>query len=304
MLSDAAAWTLDATGLGALLRRLPAWRGLLVLNYHRIAERREGVLDPGLWSATPAQLDEQLTFLTRHFDVVGPEGLLRGRGGGPRVMLTFDDGYRDNHDLALPLLRRHGVPAVFFICSGFIDEPRLPWWDELALLREDAGDAGAGAGAIDEARTGAGLDELAQRLGRRRPACPDDLWMTWDMVRALRDAGMTIGGHTHGHPRLAALDGAGQQRDIAAGLARLREELALERVDLFAYPYGQREDFDAATVAALRREGVTHAFSYYGGHNPGGVGDPYDIRRASVSILLPGARVRAAATLPRLFARW
>ncbi len=54
----------------------------------------------------------------------------RGRYG----MITFDDGYRDNHATALPILKREGVTATFFVATGFIDAPRLPWWDEIAWM--------------------------------------------------------------------------------------------------------------------------------------------------------------------------
>ncbi len=334
-LRDRAATALEATGLGALVRRVGAWRGLLVLNYHQVANDAAGLIDPSLWSATQDQLDEHLRFLKRHFDVVGPEAVAAGPPRRAQVMLTFDDGYRDNHDLALPVLREHGVTAAFFVTTGVIDEPRLPWWGELQAMLEATeadtlrldgwpqppGAAAPGALALDGSRVvlerlratyeavaprdqEAFLDDLAAALAvpraRERAA---SLWMTWEMVRALRDAGMAIGGHTVGHPRLADLEAADQAGEVNGGLERLEVQLG-RRPELFSYPYGGRDAFDARTVAVLREAGVRFAFSYYGGYNTDACWDPYDLRRVSATATATAARRRATATLPRLFARW
>src|SRR5260370_25911272 len=94
------AWVLERSGVGRLMRRLPVWQGVVVLNYHRIGDGSSSPLDRNLWSATPEELDEQVRFLVREFDLIGPPDfspeLLRRRGR--RVMLTFDDGYPDNYD--------------------------------------------------------------------------------------------------------------------------------------------------------------------------------------------------------------
>ena len=377
-LRDRAASALEVSGLGGLIRRVGAWHGLLVLNYHQMANRAEDLIDPSLWSATQDQLDEQLRFLRRHVDVVGPEALETGPGRRAQVMLTFDDGYRDNHDLALPVLRTHDVPAVFFITSGFLDEPRLPWWGELHAMLAETGQAtlrlerwltpasdaalasanaaglasidGAGLAAVDGgglasidgadfgAPIGVGragtdavaldgsravlerlratyenvpphdqeafLDDLAAALEVERPRDRGErVWMSWDMVRALRDAGMTIGGHTAHHPRLADLASDDQAREVTEGLRRLEDELG-ERATLFSYPYGGRDAFDARTVAVLRDAQIRFAFSYYGGYNTTGSWDPYDLRRVSATATATAARRHAMVTLPRQFARW
>ena len=331
-LRDRAATALEASGLGALVRRVGAWRGLLVLNYHQVANAERDLIDPSLWSATEEQLDEQLRFLTRHLEVVGPEVLDSGPPARAQVMLTFDDGYRDNHDLALPVLRDHDVPAVFFVTSGFLDEPTLPWWGELhwmltasertslTLERWPAGPDGgtvildgsratlerlrAGYESVAPSDQQAFMDEVAAALGVDRPRDRGDaVWMTWDMVRALRDAGMTIGGHTATHPRLADLPADEQAREVDAGLRRLQDELD-ERPTLFSYPYGGRDAFDQRTVAALRDADIRFAFSYYGGYNRNNSWDPYDLKRVSATATATPARRRAMVTLPRQFARW
>lgn len=329
--SARAARALDRRPLGSLARRLPLWHGLLVLNYHHVARRAEDVHDAALWSATPEALDEQLGFLAREFDVVGPaEARERPPRRGRRVLLTFDDGYRDNHELAFPLLRRHGLSAVFFLATGYLDDPRLPWWDEIAdivahataaSLPPDgwiASELALGPAARDATvaelvgvykrlapeRTEPFLDWLGESSGSgRRAGSARELWMTWEMAREMRDAGMGIGGHTVNHPVLARLDAGAQRAEIAGCRARLEQELG-EPMRLFSYPVGLRDSFDERTRAALREEGAEVAFSFYGGFNRAAEWDPLDVRRVSVSAFVDPAEFRAIATMPRLFGRW
>jgi peptidoglycan/xylan/chitin deacetylase (PgdA/CDA1 family) len=306
---DRLASALDAGRvLGPLARR--GGRGLLVLNYHRIGAPASSPLDRDLFSATPDGLEEQLAWLARNTEVVDPaelEQALRSRGSR-RVLLTFDDGYRDNHEHALPALRRHGLRAAFFIATGFVDEPRLPWWDAIA----------AGVRA-----RGGGEEDVAAALGRYKAAGPEraaevlaeaglpgdgddaarDLWMTWDMVRGLRAHGMTLGGHTVNHPVLARLPPEEQEAEIAGCLERIAAETG-ERPVHFSYPVGLRDSFDATTRAVLAREGVRWAYSYFGGVADPRAADLLAIPRTSVHHAMSRERFRALTALPRVYARW
>ena len=330
--AEALAVAIDRTGLGAVLARIPAWHGVLVLTYHRIGSAAGIHHDPGLWSATQEQLDTQLRFLARNVEVVSgdelPDAFARRRGR--RVALTFDDGYRDNYELAYPVLRSHGLPATFFLATGFLDRPRVAWWDEISWIvrsspREainadgwlaaplrfggDERDAAARTlleryWRLPEAQTGPYLDWLAREAGTGRadPAAAASTWMTWEMVREMRAGGMAFGGHTVNHPLLARCTAEVQAREIGGSLARLREQLG-EPASLFAYPVGGRDMFDDTTRACLRDAGITHAFSFYGGHwRPGGP-DPLDIPRASIGPTITPSRFRALLALPQVFSR-
>jgi peptidoglycan/xylan/chitin deacetylase (PgdA/CDA1 family) len=313
------------------LMTLPLWRGALVLAYHRVLEDASDTpFDPGVVSATPGALDAQLQLITRHFEVVSPGALEADGTAGRRVVLTFDDGYRDNYELAFPVLRRHGVPATFFLATGFIDRPKVPWWDELAWMvrtsPRDVLQAGAWLrgplvlegdrrAAIDEltrtfkalpaARTEEFLDFCGEAAGTGRSDAGGgaDLWMTWQMAAELRDAGMVIGGHTARHPVLGRADEATQRREIEECRRRLQEELGVS-MRYFAYPVGLPGSFDATTRRLLGHAGVTLAFSLHGGYVRRRPLDPYDVPRASVGIGSGPGAFRAALALPSLFARW
>ncbi len=327
----AAGW-LDRTGFGDALRRMPLWHGVLVLNYHRVLPDARDLLDPGVWAATPESFDAHLRFLVSDADLIAPEDLdsaLDARRGR-RVLITFDDGYRDNVEHALPVLRAHGARAAFFLATGCLDRPRLAWWDEAAwMLARAEGERlppGPWGAALDlrpeplrrplgtvlaayKARAGAFgeafLDALgsATGAGRAPEGAAAGLWMGWDDARALRDAGMTVGGHTVSHPVLATLSERRQAEEISGCAERLEAELGTP-MRWFSYPVGQRDSFDRVTQGLLRDAGVMRAFSYYGGVARGPALDPYDVPRVSVVPDTDPAALRAMLALPGIFGRW
>jgi len=303
---------IERSGVGAVLSRVPAWRGVLVLCYHRIGRPGPGVNDPRLWSATQEEFDGQLQFLARHVQVVSGDELATAleEPRGRHVALTFDDGYRDNYELAYPVLRANGLPAVFFVATGFIDRPHVAWWDEIAWMVRETDQEAATEALLDAyqqlptERADAFLDRLAAQTGsgRANPIAASSTWMTWDMVREMQRGGMTFGAHTVDHPVLARCPPERQQQEIDDSVARLCHELG-EPPKLFSYPVGGRAAFDDRTREALRDAGITHAFSFYGGHVSRGGFDPLDLPRAYVSPTISAARFRARVTLPRVFCR-
>lgn len=203
------------------------------------------------------------------------------------AVITFDDGYADNHTQALPILQRHGLTATFFVATGFLDGGRM--WNDTVIEAIRRGPAGpldlhgtpaAAAGAVvlgDAASRRQAVDRLlgatkylepgerarcvqvvADRCGA---ALPDDLMMTSAQVRDLAARGMTVGAHTTHHPILARLDGQAMRAEIADGRAAL-ERITGAPVDLFAYPNGKPgEDYDDRAVSVVRELGFRAAVS-------------------------------------------
>jgi peptidoglycan/xylan/chitin deacetylase (PgdA/CDA1 family) len=309
---------LDVAWARPLLRRLPTWRGVLVLNYHRIGDWTTSPFDHALWSATAEGFDAQLALLAREADVVGPADVaaLAHGGRGRHVLITFDDGYRDNYEVALPLLRAHGLTATFFLATGFLDRPHVAWWDEIAWMTRSAtrqlpgGAEAAGKRFTHEykhmvsERKAAFLDEIAEQTGAGRSdaAAAAGMWMSWDEARAMRDAGMSIGGHTVTHPVLGSLDEAAQRMEVVGCRERIAAELG-EPMRWFSYPVGFPGSFDATTRRLLDEQGVELAFSFYGGWLPSGALDPLDVPRVNVGPALTPARLHAMLRLPQLYAR-
>jgi peptidoglycan/xylan/chitin deacetylase (PgdA/CDA1 family) len=220
------------------------------------------------------------------------------------LAITFDDGYADNHDVALPILRRHGLPATFFIATGFLDGGRM-WNDTViesvrrtalaelplqALQVEGLGAMDVASVPAKQAAIGAilrGIKYLAvdQRLQLTQVLAelagvnpPTDLMMTSAQVREMRRAGMQIGAHTVSHPILARLDDDAARREIQQSKHRL-EDLLDEPVTLFAYPNGKPgEDYSPRSVAIARDLGFEAAVSTAWGASNSRT-DPFQIPR-------------------------
>ncbi|MBA3707297.1 MAG: polysaccharide deacetylase family protein [Planctomycetes bacterium] len=175
----------------------------VVLCYHSIHPTNRFA------SASPQAFTEQLTWLRQACDVVPFSRITAARADDakPAVAITFDDGYADNHDVALPILHDLGLGATFFVTAGFVDR-------DPAVLEHFQRDRGAS------------LEEIAP--------------LTWEQVAGLRSAGMDIGAHTWSHANLAQLPAPEVERELRRSKELLEERLGAE-VATMAYPYGKRD---------------------------------------------------------------
>jgi peptidoglycan/xylan/chitin deacetylase (PgdA/CDA1 family) len=263
---------------------------LAVLGYHRVGDFSSTAWDPMLFTATAADLDRHITFLKKDHRIVGLDEALAIAAGHEKtkttsVLLTFDDGYLDNFEAALPVLKAHFVSAVFFLVSGFLERKIVPWWDQIAWMCRRA-QRSDGAAWIDRYKNpninqSEFWAELESATQLSRPSDPGGLFLNPGQARVLLAAGMSIGAHTCTHPILAQLGTVEQQREIAESKSLLEAQLGT-RIDTFAYPVGSRDAFTGETVELLRASGYRAAFSYYGGINTPGNVDPFDLKRIPV----------------------
>ena len=275
---------------------------LSILIFHRVLPRSDP-LQPDIPDAQ--RFEQVLRWVARWFQVLPLDeavGRLAARSLPARAAaISFDDGYADNATVALPVLKRVGMPATFFIASSFLDGGRM-WNDSvIEALRAcrapsiDLEAAGLGRWSLD------GVQARRDAIGRLLPtikyldptaraasvaavqaACgeplPDDLMMRSEQVIALRRAGMQIGAHTRSHPILTRLapDAAA---DEIAGSKRDLEALLGEPVSLFAYPNGRPgTDYAAVHVDMVRGAGFAGAVSTAPGAAYAG-GDPFQLPR-------------------------
>lgn len=258
---------------------------LSVLIFHRVRSQ----LDP-LFPSGPdaARFEEQMRWVREWFDVLpltaAVAGLRDGTLPARPLCITFDDGYADNATIALPILRKLGLHATFFIATGYLNGGRM--WNDTVIEtvraatgpRLDLSVLGLGDLPIEgvEARRAAiaklvmALKHLpwterqrkAETLAKRIAApLPGDLMLTDRQVLELRAAGMTIGAHTANHPILVTLADADARREIESSKLYL-ERLLGERVALFAYPNGMpARDYTSTHVAMVRELGFDGAAS-------------------------------------------
>lgn len=301
------------TGVLGLLEHLRRTPGLLVLNYHRVGEPVGDLFDEGTYSATAEALRAQVTYMKRWFAMPSTEELLRSLDrksfADPTVFLTFDDGYRDNYDVAFPALRELRVPACFFVVTGLLDAPRLPWWDRVAysvkrarvdrltltypepltfnlqtmsrdrvirrILRacKDARPLVASR-FFDELAMATGVEVDSEGLART-------LFMSWDAVGEMARSGMTIGSHTATHPVLASISESMQYRELRESRQRIADMIGF-RPELLAYPVGGDDAFTRTTKRLARVSGYRAAFRFSGSFNHASTIDPFAIARVGV----------------------
>ena len=223
-----------------------AERTLRVLMYHKVND-----LTPNPTTVPTAVFSEQMTLVGQLGYV--PVSLEQVRAhyveGAPlpsgAVLITFDDGYRDNLENALPVLRQHGYPAVIFVPVGFLEGDRpLPH------------------------------EEALRSLGVRNET------VEWDDLAALEEGGIRVESHGIGHRPVSELEPADAAREIA--LSKLRLEKRLGRpVVAYAFVKGSLADYRPEHVSLVQQAGYSLGFTSVTGAN-GPSSDRFRLRRYNV----------------------
>ncbi len=277
----------------------------LVLAYHRVNDLGGGFM---IDTVPTRVFRRQAEYLARHFTVCSLEDLLSrleaGRPLPPRsVAITFDDGYADNFDNALPVLREFGLPATIFLTVGCIEAREPLWFDRvlhafrhterqalrLPALELDCGlhtHAERSAAAqfaltqlrrLDPDRRAEGLDELERQLGASDGSLGGELLLTWPQIEAMSQERITFGSHTMSHPILSRTRRDQMDYELVES-KRLLESRLRRPVLLFAYPNGKPRDYSPEVIERVRAAGYGLALTTVWGANVRS-DDRFQIRR-------------------------
>lgn len=267
------------SGLGWILWRILRLNGLFVFNYHGFNSftcdyRRFGSL---FESGYRGRFEKQMRFFGRRMRRL--EGFPPGSPGSfesPTFCVTFDDGYRDNHGIALPVLTEYRIPAVFFITTDVIGGDDLLWYDRVRWACEQNSRPRPWNSARLKRRCRQRLQDLKIRQSvvatNTSPGAPAGekqhprLMMNWEEVADAFSRGVEVGAHTCSHPILAKLERGDQEREIRDSLAAIKLRLGRNPV-LFAFPDGGRESFSPETLELLNEFGISWAFTTIEGVN-------------------------------------
>lgn len=258
---------------------------LSTLIFHRVLPRPDALFPE---EGDAESFEAQIAQVAACFNVIplpdAIQALVRGKLPQRAACITFDDGYADNAEVALPILQKYGLHATFFVASSFLDGGRM-WNDTIIeLVRRAPGSI------LDLSRGGMGEFEIENVLQRRQViehllaqlkylpvderqskvdalckivpvSLPRNLMMTSHQVRALHSAGMEIGGHTANHPILARISNSMARTEILLGKETL-EDIVRSPVRLFAYPNGKPgQDYLMDHVRTVRDLGFSAAVS-------------------------------------------
>ena len=285
-----------------------------MLTYHRILppdDPRLPLVQPGM-VVTTTSFAMQMEHLRRHYDVLDQDAFIRGLAEGfaaerPSCLVTFDDGWRDNVEHALPVLKRLGIPGIVFLATDFVGTGRTFWSDRAASLltlfhRSAAGlrstPDGLPAYLAPGVVTGRSLDDFREDAIQRLKTTAEDererilaqlaaeldeapsggrQVIDWDEVAELTRAGIVPGGHTKSHPILTEIDESRRAEEIAGSFAAIEENTG-RAPRAFCYPNGNHTD---AIVDTVKRAGYAAAFTCGSGSAGAGT-DAYRVPRFSM----------------------
>ncbi len=274
--------------------KLPSpWQYLTILTWHRVTKDLGAGFDRGVVAASPEQFDRQIAILKQRFTPIDIAALVKFRFDGrplpPNpVLLTFDDGYRDNLTLALPILQKHKVKAVFFVPTGFIGEGKLFSWERISalvsrcrrpeirigypeslqfFLGSESSRLRAARELTRASRARADVDE-ARFVTELVAACEvpwdasieraiaDELILDWNGVRALVDAGMEVQSHGHSHALFPFISPEQVQHEASRSRQVLEAQTGQSQVAI-AYPGGVglapgQPSYDAVAAAGYK----------------------------------------------------
>jgi peptidoglycan/xylan/chitin deacetylase (PgdA/CDA1 family) len=223
-------YRLVANGCAARQGKAP----LMVLFYHRVADNY-----PNGWTISSRAFKRQIRWLQARFELISLEETQRrirsGRNTRPAVSITFDDGYAENFQHALPLLLKHRIACTYFVSTQHVLSGQ-PFPHDVASGRA------------------------------LRPNTPQQL-------RAMSDAGIEIAAHTRTHVDLGTVHDPQVLYDEVVGSMQDLQAMLNRRVRYFAFPFGLHANLNSQVFHLARQNGLEAVCSAYGGYNFAGDDD-------------------------------
>ena len=279
-------------------------RNFQVLVYHRVNNE----YDPFFMADTIEVFSKQIEYLASHFNICSLEDIVERlkMKDVPEnaVVITFDDGYRDIYLNAFPILKKLSIPATIFLPTDSIGTGKVLWHDRVfsafretqELFLEGYGDnakrytLGTLEGkliaqekvlqflrSLSDCEKPYWINRLMEKLRVEDRKEVPDLMLTWDEVKEMYKGGISFGAHTVTHPILSRLSTDKARAEIYESKEIIEEKLGTP-VKTFAYPNGNKEDFNEATKNILKDAGYICALTTIFGTNENGQ-DLFELRR-------------------------
>ena len=242
---------------------------LVVLNYHNFSKynnykiKRGNILETGY----AGNFEKQVRFLEKHFNYCSAEDFFDGKGTkGINIMLTFDDGYKDNYDIAAPILKKHKASTIFFLATAYIGTDKWLWHDKVRYLIQK------GTLSFSDA------EMHLKRLNQGKPVDPSfgkfvelnfpkvapmRIMMNWKEITELNKFSFRIGGHTNNHVVLSELDYDAQYEELSKSVDVI-EKYTETTCQYIAFPNGI---FNADTLEALEALNIDYGLTTKKGIN-------------------------------------
>ena len=226
--------------------------------------------------------------------------------------ITFDDGFKNNYDIAAPILDYYNCPATFYVATSFIEKNHMSWIDQIELIIEKTinqdlnlpwgnyhitNDHNSKIKLLEDIRFNVkNYDKISpfdivqivyNQLNKDIIYSGDDeltKMMSWRQVREISNHNLfTIGGHSHSHQILSFLNNNEMEKDIDKSFELISKNLKL-KPHHYSYPEGLIHCFNEDIINHLKSHGVVCAPSAINGIN-NHMSDLFYLKRVNVNIL-------------------
>ena len=264
-----------------------------ILRYHSISDHKDQnfrYLTPSI-AVSRVVFESHIAFLSRCYPIITLDDVAAWLNGAislqrQAVVITFDDGYRDNYRYAYPILKKHRAPATFYVVTDAIGNAHPLWTSELREIlyrarqsrvtlsfiggvpielsdetaKKQTAQAIARIMRRSDGNTRAEIfRELRAKLAMENNGFLDQVMMNWDELREMTRHGMCIGSHTISHPLLPEISQEQAAVELTSSKTKIEEELAAP-VRHFAYPNpGGSVHVNEAVKTLVRRAGYVTA---------------------------------------------
>ncbi len=262
---------------------------VVILTYHRITPDRDEFLRPN--ALTPQEFQEQIEGFAKHYEILSLDQLtqlLYEKKQLPKkaIVITLDDGFKENYQYVYPVLKKCHVPATVFLATGYIGANRTLWthklryifqqtrkveteMQELGMLRLQSKDDKIKARSIaaeklkkmPDVEKEVLLEKLSNVLDVDIPdSIGDDTFLSWDEVREMNSDDIMFGAHTVNHPILTRVSLQEATLEICQSKSDIEEKTG-QKVTSFAYPNGGHRDFNRQIADIIKNSGFSCAVS-------------------------------------------
>lgn len=236
-----------------------------VLMYHGVLPDDSPFAENNWLQVRCSEFDLQLDFLSRHYQIISVAQALSGsyqKAGLPPVLVTFDDGYANNFQYALPILKKYKAPACIFVTTAYLDTKQLFWWDRLHLAFPEGGQGGANIAwlkSLPAEQIELEVDGIVRAAGRQIPEQATDAFrcMSREELLQTHASGLVeFGSHTHRHQIIEHMDAMAVAETLRSS-QQVFEAMGIA-APYFAAPNG---DYTDAQIDLIRAQGFSACFA-------------------------------------------
>lgn len=281
------------SGISFFILKLFLKKGLYIFNYHCFNTFTNDYWKFGsIFSSNyEDNFERQIIFFNKYLKKIENFNLKDNTYKNPIYFLTFDDGYKDNFNVAFPILKKYSIPTIFFITTSVVGSDSLLWHDRVKQYYENKERKNIMSSISLKRKCKKRLNELKQmkndefisNLNKIMKFQSNGLrmMMNWSELKQSYKQGIMIGSHTHTHPILAKLDFNQQKEEIESSLQMIEKKLEYIPI-FFSYPGGSKESYDKDTINILRECGIKYSFTACHGIN-NKFTSPYHLKRIGIN---------------------